>query len=292
MAISNRELEVLEVIQRYGGQVSYSTVAQALRGSSDYAKNICKGLGEGDYVDITLAGMCKMSPRGLEELLRRGKITLADLEPADDEEAESSQETVASQSAEKQPDASRQEMPQSFAAPAWAPESTEVKCAYCSGRGLDPFGIPSRSSKCTVCGGKGFNCVIAPYATCTVCGGTGRTLGRRVTCTTCRGRGVVPVRKTSKMRRRFGASGGSSASSTLGDGIRTGQVASLSVPRSEQPVSVADQVATHITHFPGVKEAHVRAFCGLSKENTNEVLQELIETHRIRLNEDALYYPA
>jgi len=156
---------------------------------------------------------------------------------------------------------------------------------------VDPFGIPGPTSKCPVCGGRGFNVVIAPYATCTACDGTGKIPGRRMSCTTCRGKGVVPTRGTSGTRRHFGSLAGSTASAVSG-GIQTGQGASVSLPRPEQPVSVADQVATHITHFPGVKEAHVRAFCGLSKENTNEVLQELMESHRIRLNDDGLFYPA
>jgi hypothetical protein len=160
-----------------------------------------------------------------------------------------------------------------------------IKCAYCHGRGVDPFGCPAPTSKCSVCGGKGYTRVVAPYATCTACGGTGKTPGRRMTCTTCRGKGVVTVRPGSRIRHR------NVTPAAVTYTIRRRQVAPVSLPRLEQPISVADRIATHITHFPGVKAAHVEALFGLSEGDAQETLQKLLQAHKIRLGDDGLYYP-
>jgi DnaJ-class molecular chaperone len=72
---------------------------------------------------------------------------------------------------------------------------TEVKCAYCQGRGTDRWG---GSGKCPACGGKGVNHVRKPYVVCAFCRGSGvhqdaRGFYKRLTCTTCSGKGVVAV---------------------------------------------------------------------------------------------------
>ena len=287
MPVSDRELEALEIIQRYGGQVGYSTVAQVMGLGSNYAKTICQGLGETDHINMTIRGMCKITDKGLKELLNRGSITLEDLEPAD-EGAEAPQEAGRVRPPQAQPDVPRREPRQPTATPPG--NMVDLKCAYCYGRGLDPFGCPGPTSKCAVCRGKGYNRVVVPYATCTACGGTGKTPGRRMTCTTCRGKGVVAVRPGSRIRRQVVAPAGTAAPTA--PGIQRGQqVSPISLPRSEQPASVADQIATYITNFPGVKAAHVEALFGLSKGDAKETLQELVQVRKIRLGDDGLYYP-
>ncbi len=279
MPVSNREVQALEIIHRYGGQTGYSTVAQAMRVSSEYAKTICQGLGEADYIDMTIQGLCKITARGINGLLNRGSITLADLEPADEEVEATPQEAGCR-------DTPHAETPPSAAGVTKSPRNlVDVKCAYCYGRGVDPFGCPGPTSKCAVCGGKGHNRVVAPCATCTVCGGTGKVVGRRMTCTTCKGRGVVAARPGARTRRR-------SAISNASGTVQRGQVAPISLPRSEQPVTEAERVATHITHFPGVKAAHAEALLGLSKSVVQEILQQLVQARRIRQKDDGLYYPA
>jgi len=285
MPTSSRELEALEIIQRYGGQTGYSTVAQAMRVGSEYARTICQGLGDDDYINMTSRGLCKITARGIDELLNRGNITLADLEPAD-EETNATPQGARGVQAPRSWDTPRSETPQPAAAVAKSPHSIlDVKCAYCYGRGVDPFGCPGPTSKCAVCGGKGHNRVVAPYATCTACGGTGKVLGRRLTCTTCKGRGVVAARPGARTRRR-------SAISTASGTVQRGQVSPISMQRSGQPVPMAERIATHITHFPGVKTAHVEVLLGLSNSEAVEVLQQLVQARKIRQKDDGLYYPA
>jgi DnaJ-class molecular chaperone len=71
----------------------------------------------------------------------------------------------------------------------------KVKCAYCQGRGKDPFGVPSKLSSCGVCGGSGVVEVEAPYHACAFCSATGIRPHSRLNCTACKGRGVIPVKE-------------------------------------------------------------------------------------------------
>ncbi len=66
-----------------------------------------------------------------------------------------------------------------------------VRCAFCRGKGKDPFGIMSSLSTCCVCGGKGTVQVQAPYVGCAHCQGSGAI--KTLTCTVCRGAGVIPA---------------------------------------------------------------------------------------------------
>ena len=65
-----------------------------------------------------------------------------------------------------------------------------VRCAFCRGRGLDPFGLLSLLAACQVCLGRGRVLVPSPYGTCACCAGTGVQPHRRLACSACRGRGV------------------------------------------------------------------------------------------------------
>ena len=66
-----------------------------------------------------------------------------------------------------------------------------VVCAFCRGRGTDPFDIMSSLSTCSVCCGDGFVRVASPHARCAHCAGTGAI--KTFTCTVCHGKGVVFV---------------------------------------------------------------------------------------------------
>lgn len=68
---------------------------------------------------------------------------------------------------------------------------TTITCAFCKGKGLDPFGIPSELSKCQVCNDRKVNAVMGPFEECPVCLGTGVYKHHRLVCAVCKGRGQV-----------------------------------------------------------------------------------------------------
>ena len=68
-----------------------------------------------------------------------------------------------------------------------------IPCAFCRGRGKDPFDLLSEHALCEVCGGSGQVTVREPIHRCAFCGGTGVFPRSRLTCTSCMGRGVVTI---------------------------------------------------------------------------------------------------
>jgi DnaJ-class molecular chaperone len=62
-------------------------------------------------------------------------------------------------------------------------------CAFCQGRGLDPFNALSDRSTCGSCGGKGTTEVPTPHVRCAYCSGSGSYKTYR--CLICGGAGVV-----------------------------------------------------------------------------------------------------
>lgn len=182
-------------------------------------------------------------------------------------------------------------------------EMVDVKCAYCGGRGKDPFGIPGPESNCVTCGGKGYNRVVTPYLPCPACNGTGKFLGRRLNCTACQGKGVV-MRRRPPTERRYGARRTRESALPMdwpkqvqqGPPSRANKASGAShvsvAPTMHETISLADQVATYITSFPGVKIEDVQALFDLSEKDAQEMLQRLVKTHRVRQKEDGLYHPA
>jgi DnaJ-class molecular chaperone len=72
---------------------------------------------------------------------------------------------------------------------------SETICAFCKGKGKDPFELLSKLANCQVCGGKGKVEVIEPAIKCAFCKGTGiYPRDGRVTCTVCNGKGMVTVK--------------------------------------------------------------------------------------------------
>jgi len=70
-----------------------------------------------------------------------------------------------------------------------------VECAFCRGKGIDPFNLLSKLSTCQVCGGAGKVEIIEPAIKCVYCKGTGvYPHNARVTCTVCNGKGMVTVK--------------------------------------------------------------------------------------------------
>jgi DnaJ-class molecular chaperone len=71
----------------------------------------------------------------------------------------------------------------------------EIKCAFCKGKGVDPFELLSPLSKCAVCEGKGKVKVEEPYIRCAFCSGSGVYPHTRLSCTVCMGKGVVTFKE-------------------------------------------------------------------------------------------------
>ena len=70
-----------------------------------------------------------------------------------------------------------------------------VKCAFCKGKGRDPYGL-SHLSNCVACGGKGTQLVAEPYEACGACEGAGLYFRSHMYCWTCHGKGVVPIKSS------------------------------------------------------------------------------------------------
>ena len=69
-----------------------------------------------------------------------------------------------------------------------------VTCAFCWGKGTDPFELLSKLSTCQVCRGEGKVEVEEPAIECPYCDGIGalRT-GPRIPCAVCGGKGKVTL---------------------------------------------------------------------------------------------------
>lgn len=65
----------------------------------------------------------------------------------------------------------------------------KIRCAFCQGRGTDPYNQLSEQSQCVVCQGEGLVSVPVPHVTCAYCHGTGSH--KTFTCPVCDGTGVV-----------------------------------------------------------------------------------------------------
>lgn len=68
-----------------------------------------------------------------------------------------------------------------------------IKCAFCKGKGKDPFGVPSKNSSCQVCNERGENLVKEPNQKCPTCKGTGVFFQHRLPCAVCKGKGFVTI---------------------------------------------------------------------------------------------------
>ena len=72
---------------------------------------------------------------------------------------------------------------------------TFATCAFCRGKGVDPFELLYTQSVCQVCSGGGWVTVRGPVKECAYCNGTGVHLQRRLVCTVCCGKGVVSIKE-------------------------------------------------------------------------------------------------
>lgn len=82
-----------------------------------------------------------------------------------------------------------------------------VRCAFCNGRGLDPFELLSALSACPVCLGRRVVGVAEPRVRCAYCRGSGVHPHTRLTCGGCAGKGFQTVREPPATCPRCGGSG-------------------------------------------------------------------------------------
>lgn len=73
-----------------------------------------------------------------------------------------------------------------------------LTCAFCKGKGKDPFEVPSKLSNCQVCIGRGTVQVVEPVETCHYCKGKGLFFHHRMPCAVCGGKGSVTKIKGEK----------------------------------------------------------------------------------------------
>jgi len=78
--------------------------------------------------------------------------------------------------------------------------SRMVTCAFCQGKGIDPFDFLSPLSKCQACLGRGKVEIEVPLRQCAYCEGTGvQPYGARPACIVCEGKGVVNIKEPNKI---------------------------------------------------------------------------------------------
>lgn len=65
----------------------------------------------------------------------------------------------------------------------------EIDCAYCGGKGTDPYGQLWRGATCCVCHGKKTVRVPFPHVSCRFCHGSGSY--KTFSCQVCQGAGVI-----------------------------------------------------------------------------------------------------
>lgn len=92
-----------------------------------------------------------------------------------------------------------------------------IKCAFCKGRGIDPFGVMSKLAYCQVCKGKKRVEVSEPFIDCKFCNGSGVYPTLRQVCTACSGKGVLSI--SNKNSRTCGNCNGSGTDPKNGAGF-------------------------------------------------------------------------
>jgi len=112
-----------------------------------------------------------------------------------------------------------------------------IECAFCEGKGIDPFEILSPRSLCPVCGGKKVVEVKEPIRECAFCDGTGVHPHTRLTCTACMGKGAQTVKEPVVVCPECDGSGASIHGSNLPCLICRGRGV---VPASEEQVEKPD----------------------------------------------------
>ena len=70
--LTGTELEILKSVADRGGKSTISIVASKVGMSSDYARICCTSIGNADYIDMRRNGAVEITPKGWQELDKRG----------------------------------------------------------------------------------------------------------------------------------------------------------------------------------------------------------------------------
>lgn len=72
----------------------------------------------------------------------------------------------------------------------------KIVCAFCKGKGKDPFGVMYPEAVCSVCHGMKEHYILKPFVNCAYCKKTGVEPGTRNSCLACHGRGSISSHKS------------------------------------------------------------------------------------------------
>lgn len=70
--LTGTELEILKSVADRGGRSTISILASKVGMSSDYARICGNSIGNADYIDLDRAGRVESTPKGWQELDKRG----------------------------------------------------------------------------------------------------------------------------------------------------------------------------------------------------------------------------
>lgn len=71
--MTTEESKILSIIWNWGGEASLDTVAREAGISLDYAKVLCKSLGEEDFTDFRHSKLCKLKNKGKRAVVGKTK---------------------------------------------------------------------------------------------------------------------------------------------------------------------------------------------------------------------------
>ena len=75
LSAHSSEMKALQIIAEEGGNTNFGVVSRKMGVEYDYARLLCMSLGRTDYIDITPAGRCKLTPKGEKELEKKGYVS-------------------------------------------------------------------------------------------------------------------------------------------------------------------------------------------------------------------------
>jgi len=70
--LTGTELEILKSVADRGGKSTIWIIASKVGMSSDYARICCNFIGNADYIDLNRNGAVEITPKGWQELDKRG----------------------------------------------------------------------------------------------------------------------------------------------------------------------------------------------------------------------------